>query len=131
MQVSELFDIAPSHTGVNEASRRRLGYGDGRAPAGYATLWMSGRAPGASLGDREVFGIYGVQGQRLLVRHLHGYLHGSEHGPGRRPQPHFWVDAVHFADGTEILSKVRQPLPERYWHPDWRGISALPPQETS
>jgi hypothetical protein len=132
MRVSELFDIEPSHTDVNEVSRRRVDYGDGYAPVGYATLGLAGRVSGASLGDCETFGIHGIRGKDLLVRYLGGYRHGTEHGPGRLVQPYFWVTASLFGDGEiEILSKARQPLPERYWHPNWREINTLPPQEAS
>jgi hypothetical protein len=134
MQVSELFDIEPSHTDVNETSRRRLDYGDGWAPVGYATLWMFGRVVGASLGDCETFRISGVRGERLLVLYQGGYTHGREHGPNQlldvlrgRRQRYFWVDAGMFPDGIEMLAKVRKPMPERYWHPNWQGINALPP----
>lgn len=121
MKVSELFDIEPSHTDVNEISRRRLDYGEGYAPAGYATLWLAGWAPGAGPGDGAVFRISGVRGEYLFVRY-----EGS-----RRPEPYFWVHAGLFPDGIEILSKVLHPLSERYWHPNWRGINALPPAAAS
>lgn len=117
MQVSELFDIEPSHTDVNEVSRRRIYYGDGYAPVGYATLWLTGRVADAGRGDREVIRISGVRGEYLFVRYEHS----------RRAEPYFWVHASLFPDGIEILAKVRQPLPERYWHPAWRAINALPP----
>ena len=114
MQVSELFDIEPSHTDVNEVSRRRIDYGDGYAPVGYATLWLAGRGVGAGPGDREVFRIFGVRGEYLFVRYEHS----------RVPSP---TSGCTPACSPTVSRKVRQPLPERYWHPEWRAINALPP----
>lgn len=55
MQVSELFDIEPSHTDVNEVSHRRIDYGDGYAPVGYATLWLwSNLSPQSVTFDRAL-----------------------------------------------------------------------------
>jgi hypothetical protein len=136
MEASELFDIEPSHTSVAEISRRRLDYGEGYAPAGYATLWLAGHVTGASLGDRASFDIYGVRGEELLVRYTGGCREGFKHGPGferrtgrRRAEPCFWVHASVFdgGDGIEICARYSQPMPERYWHPNWRWINALPP----
>jgi hypothetical protein len=71
MKVSDLFDIEPSHTEVNEISRRRIDYGDGYALVAYATLGLAGRAAGAGPGDREVFRLSGVRGEYLFVRYEH------------------------------------------------------------
>ena len=126
MQVSELFDIEPSHTELAEISRRRIDYGGGWTPTGYATLWLAGRVPGAALGAKAVFRIAGVRGEMLLVRYEGRRLAPSP-GGGYLAEPYVWVHGSVFPDGIEILSKVLQPLPERYWHPNWREISALPP----
>jgi hypothetical protein len=136
MGVSELFDIEPSHTDVNEISRRRLDYGDGWAPVGYATIWLRAIPPRTGLGDKAEWVICGVRGEDLLVQYLGGCVAGREHGSRRlaaflsgeeiQPEPYVWVHAGAFSV-VSILAKVSQPLPERYWHPDWQEINALPP----
>lgn len=109
MQVSELFDIEPCHHAMNEISRQRIDYGEEYAPVGQATLWLSGLIPGASLGDRALFGIYGVHGEELLVQYEGGFRHGTGHRTGGRAEPCLWVHASAFPDGIEIYAQYRQP----------------------
>ena len=134
MLVSELFDIEPSHTSTAEISRRRIDYGEGYAPVGRAAVYLAGYVPGTSLGDHAEFGVHGIHGENLLVRYEGGWRSGREHGTAptwqsfakRRPEPYLWVWGGAFTE-IEICSRYLQPLPERYWHPNWRGINALAP----
>jgi hypothetical protein len=123
MLAGDLFDIEPSHADVNEISRRRLDYGDGWAIAGYAKVWLAGPA------DHADWVIHGVRGEMLFVRYAGGRQDGSDHRAS--PDEHYlWVHAGAFSEVT-ILLKHAQPMPERYWHPNWREINALPPQRAS